>query len=257
MEIVFPQDPVEWIAWIVPMLAILTGFYFLLLPGRAMDRLGLTGIQTRRQAFAEARSGFAGFPIGLGLSAIMFGQSVLLVMLGLAFAIGAAGMLIRIVFDGERHFSLWLRLAIAMAAALLVRLVAVMPPQNTGWPAASGEWIITLCAIITGLIGLACFLAPARTMALLKLAASQENPGAGSELRGMVSGYFLASAAGVLIFGGIFTPLAMSAAWVIAALGRLIAIAFDGCNDSYNWLWFISSLALGFLPLLVVFGYVG
>lgn len=257
MEIYIPQTIDEWLLLAVPMAALLIGLAYFVAPGSMLRAIGLTSSSDHPEAYGEGRSTFAGFPLGLAIAAFLFGQPVLLALLGAAFSAAALGRIVQIAFDDGYGHSVFIRLLIAVALAATAFYQATMPElalrAGQGLPDDTGEILAMGAGLVTLFFGLICLLLPKTALKWIRLEERSDRPGAAGELRSGLAGFYLAAGIFVLIDGGIFVLVALACAWFATAFGRLISILSDRASNLYNWAALIFELVLGSIPLAVVF----
>lgn len=249
-----PATAAEWLPLIAPLVTLLAGAAFFLLPGRMLGLIGLAGTPNHPEAAGEGRSRFAGFLIGLPAVALLFGQPVLFQAIGVAWVLAATGKLIHILFDGGRGPWVFLRFAVAIALAALALYQTGQPHAQFVMPADLPRTLVTVVAALTALYGVAAFLAPRVMLATMRLAPLPERVDAAGEIRGTLAGFHLAGGLAALLFGNLFAELALGVAWLVTAFGRMISMLSDRANNAANWLWLLAELALGAAPLAVVLG---
>jgi hypothetical protein len=257
MIVALPHTTGEWLTWIAPLAAIATGIVYFALPRQTMRHLGFVATDRHRQLNAVGRASMAGFPVGLGLCAILFAQPVLFTAVGLGFAVTAAGQALHVMIDGGNRWSLFVRLAVAASLALLSLVLADVPDFAFAAPAGAGEAIVMLVAAFTGVAGLVGFLAPRHMMVSLQLADDAGRSDAYGEFRGVYSGFRIAAGFCALAFGGPFAALALGCGWLASAFGCLIAILFDGCNTRFYWSTSLITVVLGLTAVLAAVGIIG
>ena len=249
-----PQNLAQWLPLIVPMASLAIGLTYFLVPVYALKFIGITGSLRHPDGVGEGRSSFAGFPIGLGACAVLFGQPSLLMLLGLAFAIAAFGKAIHITFDGARMMSVLFRLLGAIALGVIALSASGIEPPEVSLPQSGGDWLVAIVAAITLCFGLICLAMPRRALGLLRLAQTEDRPAAHGELRGTMAGFMIAMGVGALAYGNIFTDLTLGVCWLATAFGRMISMLSDKSGNAYNWLSLLFDLAMAGIPLAIVFG---
>ncbi|MCG6859501.1 MAG: DUF4345 family protein [Salaquimonas sp.] len=250
-ELVLPATPDEWLAWAVPLATLLIGLGFFLLPKTLLGHFGMTG------SVGEARSSFAGFLVGLAVSAPMFGQPVLYQQVGIAWAFAVIGKLVHLTLDGGRSISVITRLALAAVAAGLVFGRTDLPEIDfaaLSWPSTTPQMLVAGAGAVAVAIGLLAFVVPGALCRLLGLAAKEEAVGAVGELRGTYAGFHLAAGLGVLAADGWATQFALAACWLLSAFGRMISMLTERDRLMFNWLLLIIEIGLGSAILAVFFG---
>jgi len=253
---ILPVTPAQWLTWVAPVATLVLGLAFFLAPASILSRMGLTGADGHHEATGEARSNFAGFLIGLAISAMLFDQPGLYQTVGMAWAVAVAGKLAHVIFDGGRSISVLLRLVIALGLAAVALSQAGLPQIEFDMPATTPDWLMSGVAALTALIGFVALVVPRVAMAVLRLAPREGAEAAPGELRGTFAGFHIAVGMAAILFGGVFIPLALGAAWLIAAFGRMISMLSDGGNNPRNWLLLLIQIMFGAIPVAAVFGLV-
>ncbi len=256
MELYIPQTFEEWLPLAVPLAALLLGLAYFGAPRSMLSAIGLTASPDHPEAYGEGRSTFAGFPLGLAIAALLFGQPVLLALLGAAFAAAALGKIVQIAFDDGYGHSVFIRLLIAAGLAALAFYQASLPAlairAGQGVPVDSGELLAFCVALITLGFGLICLLVPKTALKWIRLVERSDRPGSAGELRSGLAGFYLATGIFVLIEGGIFVLVALASVWIATAFGRLISILSDRASNLYNWSALLFELVLAGIPAAVV-----
>ena len=114
IEIVFPDDWPERLAWLTAVATILVGLALMVIPRTFGHFLGLAFRPDTNNGVSEVRGAFAGMWLGLGLACILLAQPFTYFALGLAFLGAVLGRLISLVAD--RTFNLHCLTAIAIEA---------------------------------------------------------------------------------------------------------------------------------------------
>lgn len=254
MEIVFPQTLQQGLLVAVPLVTILIGACYFLMPGRMLAMAGLAPRAEYPDAVGEGRSSFAGFALGTGACALIFGQPNLLTLLGLSYAAASVGRLLHIVVDGAGRRLVLARLTGSAGLAVLALWQGGLPDLSFAPPASHGEWLMATAAALTAFLGAVGLLAPGLAMARLRLCEVSGKPEARGELRGLMAGLYLATGTMVLGAGGIFVQLALGTGWLVTACGRMVSMLSDRANNLFNWLSLLFELLLAALPLALVFG---
>lgn len=254
MGIVLPQTAAEWLAVSIPMFSIALGLAYFLAPRFVLNGLGLRAAQGSPDAIGEGRSSFAGFPIGVGVSALAFGQPIHVAILGLAFVVASAGKLLHITVDGARGGSVALRFGIAVAAAAAALWQAGLPQFEFVIPATGGEWAVACVAGITALFGLVCFALPTVASVILRLQPIDVLSPAAGELRGTLAGFYLATGVVAISSTALLAHVALGAAFVATAFGRVVSMLSDRAGNGFNWLALLLEFIMAGLPLALVLG---
>lgn len=119
MEFYIPTETGEFLAFCAAVATAAIGLVFLFAPGLAFRALGLDLREGRRGGYAEARSVMGGFPLGLGLAAVLLAQPMVYLALGAAFALAAFGRILSMLSDGGNTLVNWLFLSVQIALAAL------------------------------------------------------------------------------------------------------------------------------------------
>lgn len=254
MQMQLPHNIAELLPLIVPAASLAIGLAYFLVPVYALKFIGITGSIRYPEGVGEGRSSFAGFPIGLGACAVLFGQPSLLMLLGLAFGISALGKIIHITFDGARMISVLVRLLGAIALSVIALSFSGFETPDLNLPQNADDWYVAIVAAITLCFAVFCIAAPRRALALLRLAQTEERPAAHGELRGTMAGFMLAVGIGALFYGSIFTHLTLGVCWLATAFGRMISMLSDKSGNAFNWLSLLFELVMAGIPLAIVFG---
>lgn len=125
MEIVFPDQWPERLAWLTALATIIVGLGLMLVPVRFMRFLGLEPLGSSGKGISEVRGAFGGSWVGIGVACILLAQPFTYFALGLAFFFAVVGRLISFVFD--RSFNMH-----CVVATLVETLGAVFPLYFAG-----------------------------------------------------------------------------------------------------------------------------
>ena len=118
MQLYFPTDLGEQLAYCSAAFTALIGFIMMFAPGYAYRFLKLQVREGRPEAYAEGRS-MGGFYLGFGLVAILLAQPMIYLALGASFAVAAFGRILSIMSDrGSVILNLLLLVVQAALAAL-------------------------------------------------------------------------------------------------------------------------------------------
>ena len=104
IEIVFPEDWSERLAFITALVTMVLGLGLMLMPRGFGRFLGLMAVSGSNNGLSEIRGPFGGIWLGLGLACIILAQPFTYFALGVAFLGAVLGRLISMVFD--RTFNL-------------------------------------------------------------------------------------------------------------------------------------------------------
>lgn len=126
-------------------------------------------------------------------------------------------------------------------------------PVPFTWP----ERIACISALITVLFGICLLVAPSFSLKLLRLQTLPDVPGAVSEARGTMAGFYLGVGILALLLQQPLLFLALGAGWAFTAFGRLVSMFSDprllGGFNTFNIgsIIFEAGLAAAaFLPIL-------
>lgn len=114
IEIVFPDDWSERLAWLTAVATIMIGLVLMLIPRTFGHFLGLAFRSGTNNGVSELRGAFGGMWVGLGLACILLAQPFTYFALGLAFLGAVLGRLISLAAD--RTFNLHCLIATAIEA---------------------------------------------------------------------------------------------------------------------------------------------
>jgi hypothetical protein len=117
MEFYIPTETGEFLAFCAAVATVAIGIVFLFAPGLAFRALGLDLREGRRGGYAEARSVMGGFPLGLGLAAVLLAQPMVYLALGAAFALAAFGRILSMLSDGGNTLVNWAYLLVQIVLA--------------------------------------------------------------------------------------------------------------------------------------------
>jgi hypothetical protein len=119
MELYFPTELGEQLAFCAAAFTALVGLFMMFAPGYAYRFFGLAVREERPGAYAESRS-VGGFYLGFGLAAILLAQPMIYMALGAAFGLAAFGRVLSLLSDrgGGMMVNLLLLVVQAILAAL-------------------------------------------------------------------------------------------------------------------------------------------
>ncbi|MBB5574045.1 MULTISPECIES: DUF4345 family protein [Rhizobium] len=118
MELYFPTDLGEQLAYCSAAFTALIGFLAMFAPGYTYRFLKLQVREGRPEAYAEGRA-TGGFYLGFGLVAILLAQPMVYLALGASFAVAAFGRILSIMSD---RGSFLLNIALLVVQAVLAAL---------------------------------------------------------------------------------------------------------------------------------------
>lgn len=124
-----PSSQGEWLAWSSAAATVLFGILALFAPRITLRLLRLQTTADHPEAVAEIRATMAGFPLGLGLTAMLLAQPLLYLALGFAWGFTAFGRLVSMLSDNGGTLYNWtmLLLGIVLAALPLVFAFGLVP----------------------------------------------------------------------------------------------------------------------------------
>ena len=99
IEIVFPDDGLERLAFLTAVVTMVLGLGLMAVPRRFGRFLGLQPVAGTNNGVSEIRGPFGGMMMGLGLACIILAQPFTYFALGLAFVGAVLGRLVSMVFD--------------------------------------------------------------------------------------------------------------------------------------------------------------
>jgi hypothetical protein len=117
MELYWPASTGEWMAWSSGVITVIFGLILFFAPRVALRILRLQTKPERPEALSEIRGTFAGFYLGLGLSALIFAQPFLWIALGVSWGFTVFGRLISMMSDRGNTLYNWISVFIELALA--------------------------------------------------------------------------------------------------------------------------------------------
>jgi cytochrome c biogenesis protein CcdA len=117
MELYWPASTGEWMAWSSGVITVIFGLILFFAPRVALRILRLQTKPERPEALSEIRATFAGFYLGLGLSALIFAQPFLWFALGVSWGFTVFGRLISMMSDRGNTLYNWISVIIELALA--------------------------------------------------------------------------------------------------------------------------------------------
>ncbi|MEK1852044.1 MAG: DUF4345 family protein [Phyllobacterium sp.] len=117
MELYWPASTGEWMAWSSGVITVIFGLILFFAPRVALRILRLQTKPERPEALSEIRATFAGFYLGLGLSALIFAQPFLWIALGVSWGFTVFGRLISMMSDRGNTLYNWISVIIELALA--------------------------------------------------------------------------------------------------------------------------------------------
>lgn len=256
-----PENLYEALFIIVPVITLLLGLAFLIMPRRMLTACGLEANDTASEAIGEGRASWAGIMLGMALGCLLLQepkalQPGLSLSLGLAWAITTVGFCLQGIFHGGFSRSLILRLIGSAILAGLGLWASEYIEPSFSLPIRFQDWILFLIALLTLCLGLISFFFPQIALKILRLKPKDNVKSASGESRNLLAGFNVALGGSYLVFpqAFVFLGIILSFAWFITGIGRVISIIFDRGLSVYNVAGVVFELILGFLAFAVIFG---
>ncbi len=117
MELYWPATTGEWLAWLSAAMTVVFGLILFFVPRVALRIMRLQTKPERPEAISEVRATFAGFYLGLGISALVFSQPFLWIALGVSWGFTVFGRLISMMSDRGNTLYNWISVVIEIALA--------------------------------------------------------------------------------------------------------------------------------------------
>jgi hypothetical protein len=115
----WPMSQGEWLAWTSAVVTLALGLILFLAPGLGFRLLRLQPHPEKPEAVVEGRSRFAGFSLGLGLTAVLLAQPLLYMALGFSWLFTAFGRMLGMMSDGANTPYNWAALTVDLLLAAL------------------------------------------------------------------------------------------------------------------------------------------
>jgi len=253
-----PQTATEFILTAIPVITILLGLMFLIVPRRILRFMGLEARTGHLSSSGEARAAFASFLIAPGLACLLLQdplvqQPGLTNILALGWFISAAGRFLQLFLDNGRRKRVWFRFFLALILGLLGWHYG--PNLSFAWDQNDIQVWPAMVAILTLVYGLIAFVTPGRFLKAHGLVPRPKQPFAKGAARGTPAGFPIAVASVALFaslpVASLFAVLVMGAAWALSALGRLIAVFVDKRNRRRDFARIAAEATFAFLSLSV------
>lgn len=256
----FPNTATELMVVTVPVLTVLIGAGFLVLPRMMLRTMGLQTLPGHREAHVAGRAHLAGFMIGIGVACIAFQQPLLqqpglTFMLGVAWLFTGIGKLAQILLDGARRKRVLVRAMLALVLGGIALWAAEPVTLSFGLPRNNGGLVTAIVAFVTTGIGILYFVLPHSALSFLDLEARINHPAAVGEMRGLPAGFYMGAGVTGLLVPSVFTALVLGMCWMASAAGRIVSILFDRGFTRFNLLMLAFETCLGLLPVAYVFNY--
>jgi cytochrome c biogenesis protein CcdA len=117
MELYWPATTGEWLAWLSAAITVIFGLILFFAPRVALKIKRLQTKPERPEAISEVRATFAGFYLGLGISALVFSQPFLWIALGVSWGFTVFGRLISMMSDRGNTVYNWISVVVEIALA--------------------------------------------------------------------------------------------------------------------------------------------
>jgi len=264
-----PQTPEEWLPFLVPLVTLLIGLGYLLMPKMILRQLGLEGSMRHPEGVGAGRSNFGGFLVGLSLTCILFQQPVLNQALTISWGIAALGKLVHLFVDGglkQSPVSNFVRLVVASVLAFYSYSQTGLPEGMMEFQFVIPQEQVTLLpwlsAAFAALLGIVSFVYPKGMLAFMRMQPVPGTDSAKGEPRGILAGFYLGVSVILLmnpdvsVVPGMFVGFALGLCWIMTAFGRMISMLSDRGNTLFNWFAMIFELLLAALPMVVILGLV-
>lgn len=260
-----PQTPEEWLPFLVPLVTLLIGLGYLLMPKMVLGRLGLEGTIKHPEGIGAGRSNFGGFMVGLSLTCILFQQPILNQALTISWGVAALGKLIHMLLDGgltQKPVVNLLRFLVAAGLGFYSYTQTGIPDGLKEFqfvvPESQAAYLPWVSAAVALLMGVVSFLVPSGMLGFMRMRQKVGSDSAKGEPRGVLAGFYIGVSVLVLMnpdvtaVPGMFMGFALGLCWVMSAFGRMISMLSDRGNTLFNWFALILELLLAALPFVVI-----
>lgn len=124
------------------------------------------------------------------------------------------------------------------------------------WPASNGEWLAWGSAALTLALGLFGMFAPRLMLKVMRLQTLPDRDSALAEVRASYGGFRIGlGLACLLLHPQPLLYLALGAAWLATAFGRLVSMLSDKGMTVLNWLVIVFELAMTTAALAYALGF--
>ncbi|MBK8456395.1 MAG: DUF4345 family protein [Phyllobacteriaceae bacterium] len=124
-------------------------------------------------------------------------------------------------------------------------------------PASPGEWLAWGSAAFTLALGLVAMFAPRIMLKVMRLTTLPDRESALAEIRASYGGFRIGTGlACMLLHPQPLLYLALGAAWIATAFGRLLSMLSDKGMTVFNWLYIVVELGLAAAALSYALGLV-
>lgn len=100
MEVYFPTEFGEQLAFFAALISALIGLMVMFAPGLTLRLFGLSPSAERKDGYSLVRSSLSGFYLGLGASALLLAQPMVYLAFGASFALAVFGGILSVLSDG-------------------------------------------------------------------------------------------------------------------------------------------------------------
>ncbi|MDJ0613872.1 MAG: hypothetical protein QNJ29_09345 [Rhizobiaceae bacterium] len=268
MTFQFPTTGEEFMIMLVPLVTLLLGLAFLLVPGRLLSYMGLRARPDKPEAIGEGRSSFAGPLLAVALCCLLLQEPIALqpglnFVLALGWTFAALGRVLQMVFDGGWRKRIRVRFALAVALAILAWVHADIPTfwcfetglVNCYSPQSTFEWLLYMVALLTLVLGLVALFLPKLALRILRLESRMRYPFGVGEPRGTLAGFYTSLGLTVLLMPQPldFVALMLGAAWLLTGVGRALSMVVDRGFTPYNIAGMVFELGIGTALLGMMF----
>ncbi len=261
MELTMPAWPASLgaqLAQVSALVTIVVGLIFVITARPLGQRWGFASREGREGALGELRVA-GGFMAGLGVSAYLFDQPFIYVVLGGALGFAAFGRLLSMMSasdgpSGFINFLLFL-LQAAMSAAALVWLFDVWTEDASfTMPMDQSSFVVFCANVATAVVGFLILFAPGLAMIVCGLAVDEGRYRVMAAIRS-AGGFALGAGLVALLISNPLSELAMGTAFLFSVVGRIIALIFDRGRLYFNGLALVVQAVGAVVFLGHVFGY--
>lgn len=124
------------------------------------------------------------------------------------------------------------------------------------WPATNGEWLAWGSAAVTLALGFFGMFAPRIMLKVMRLQLLPERESALAEIRASYGGFRIGMGLScMLLHPQPLLYLALGAAWLATAFGRLVSMLSDKGMTALNWLFIAFELAMAGAALAYALGF--
>lgn len=249
---------------LAPVITLFLGLVYLLFPRRILHFCGVEAVEHVPHAFGEGRSSYAGVLIAFGAGCLLLQEPALLqpglnLMLAAAWLIAGFGIILQGWLDGGGNSKVFWKFLICCLLGGLALNSAEPLPFNFRMPQTGGEYIISLVALFSLILGLISLFMPKLALKILKLRAKEDCLYGVGEPRGLLAGFYIAAGAAPILLldnyiAWLFTSLVLAGVWVLTGIGRFISILVDRGASLYNFGGVIFEFGIGSLLLALIFG---